>query len=197
MKNLFVDSNMNPSIARTPLTEAEGPSDGKWSVRLWKLGERNLNGRTYTEEIAKQVIANNAVTLCNDGHERYACEYLEAVAVASEPYIEDGYLCCRFEFIDKAYEEKMKVCLEKNIPVGVSSVGFGACDEHGVVTEYELVRYFDFVNHPANEVYVNQKKEEASATDEPSGKSVSESTDKEREEILRKLYQSEIRRVSK
>lgn len=157
MKKLFTETVMNPKFTRPQMSDKlVNEKDGIWTVAIWNLGERNLNGRTYTEALAKRLVAENKTTACHDGHDDYGKEYAGMMAYAFDPYIEDGQMCVHFQFVDKAYESKILFCLEHGIPVGVSSVGYGSQDEHGVigVEDYELVRYFDFVNSPANETYV-------------------------------------------
>lgn len=156
-KTLFKETVLNPGFRRPQVSDSVS-NDGKtWIVPIWNLGERNLNGRTYTEELAKRIVKENADKLCNDGHLEIG-EYANAMAHAFDPFIENGQLLVHFEFIDEAYEKKIIFCLEHDIPVGVSSVGYGEMDEHGVIDPdtYELVRYFDFVSMPANETYVTK-----------------------------------------
>lgn len=182
----LIETNMNPSFKRPVLAENSGEKGSEWSVPIWNLGERNLNGRTYTEELAKRLVEEANKTLVNDGHFDDINEYANARAYAYEPWIEGNQMWVKFKFIDSAYEDKIIFCLENSIPVGVSSVGMGSMDEHGVVdpATYELVRYFDFVNHPANETFV--QKDEVQEPTEPSTEKT-ESATAERDENLRRL----------
>lgn len=182
----LVETTMNPTFLKPKLNEASGEKGGEWSVPIWNLGARNLNGRTYTEELAKRLVSDAKKTLVNDGHDDYGREYGNAQAFAYDPFIENGQLWVRFKFMDSSYEDRIIFCLENGIPVGVSSVGMGSVDEHGVVDAqtYELVRYFDFVNHPANETFV--QKGEVEDPSKPSTEGKDPSTE-EREINLRRL----------
>lgn len=182
----LVETTMNPTFLKPKLNEASGEKGGEWSVPIWNLGARNLNGRTYTEELAKRLVSDDKKTLVNDGHDDYGREYGNAQAFAYDPFIENGQLWVRFKFMDSSYEDRIIFCLENGIPVGVSSVGMGSVDEHGVVDAqtYELVRYFDFVNHPANETFV--QKAEVEDPSKPSTEGKDPSTE-ERESNLRRL----------
>lgn len=166
-KKLLTDSIMGPGFRRPVLNESSGKKEGAWSVFIWTLGERNLNGRTYTRELAERIVGENRDTLCNDGHDNYLSEYANSMAHAFNPRIENNQLWVDFEFIDKGYEEKISFCLDHGIPVGVSSVGLGECDDSGIVNPetYELVRYFDFVQHPANESFVTAESVEEKPED--------------------------------
>ena len=157
------------------LAEQTG-SVGAWSAPIWNIGKLNLNGRVYTEELAKRLVAENKATLAYDSHRHEWGEaYLAAVAVVRNPRIEDGQLWVDVFFVDKAYSDKLFAIHEAGVPIGVSSVGYGETDNDGVVNAatYELVRYLDFVTDPANETYaepenetVNVKKEESAGSQE-------------------------------
>lgn len=155
-KILLKETVINPQFRRPQMTDKLiNDEKGVWTVPLWNLNEMNLNGRIYSDVLATRLVAENARTICNDGHDEIG-EYSNMMAHAFDPFIEDGQLWVHFQFIDKAYEAKILFCLENGIPVGVSSVGYGIMDENGLVDadSYELVRYFDFVNQPANSTYV-------------------------------------------
>ncbi len=185
-KKKLVDSIMNPGFKKPMLNEATGKKEGNYSVPIWNLNERNLNGRTYTTALAERIVKENKETLCNDGHDSYT-EYAGAMAHAFNPRIENNQLWVDFEFIDETYAAKITFCIDHNIPVGVSSVGYGSMDEHGVVDPdtYELVRYFDFVQHPANETFVAKE----SKDEEPKDKATADSKDAAACAILRKAFQ--------
>lgn len=194
MKEKLIETNMNAKLVKPVLNEATGSQEG-WTVQLWNLGEKNLNGRIYTEELAQRLVAENAETLCMDGHENYMAEYSNAMAHAFSPFIQDNFLCVHFEFIDENYEKKIQFCLDHNIPVGVSSVGYGTMNAEGVVTpeDYELVRYFDFVQSPANSTYVAkpvsepEKEEESVETPEAPAEVVDSSAEENEKQNLIRL----------
>lgn len=173
---LIVESANLRRIA--PLSEAEGSTEresGKWVADVWRLGEENLNGRIYTEELADRLIKENPVTPAYDGH---FCdwsngnEYKNAVAVCKNLRKEDGILRCDIEFLEceKDYEEKLTELYNKGVPIGVSSVGYGEYEADGktISTDsYQLVRVLDFVTQPAGEVYATIASEEVERKDAP------------------------------
>ena len=168
-------------IAKLPLQESE--AKGKWVADVWKLGERNLNGRTYTREVAEKVIKEKPSTIAYDGHWADCVsgnEYGIAKAVCKNPRIEGNLLRVDIEFIDEEFEEKLNKIAAAGVPIGVSSVGFGEVDEKGVIipATYSLVRYLDFVTMPAGEVYANKESKEvknSESVDKENEKEVSES----------------------
>jgi len=160
------------------LAEQAG-SVSAWSAPIWNIGRLNLNGRLYTEELAKRLVAQNKATLAYDSHRHEWGEaYLAAVSVVKNPRIEADQLWVDIYFVDKAYSEKLSAIHEAGVGIGVSSVGYGETDKDGVVNAatYELVRYLDFVTDPANETFAgpedetaNVKKEESARGREPGG----------------------------
>lgn len=184
------------------LAEQAG-SVSAWSAPIWNIGRLNLNGRVYTEELAKRLVSENRATLAYDSHRHEWGEaYLAAVAVVKSPRIEGDQLWVDIFFVDKAYSEKLAAIHEAGVSIGVSSVGYGETDKDGVVNAatYELVRYLDFVTDPANETYAepesetaNVKKEESASSqedDEVSSESTGELSleeQKRRIEILRQV----------
>lgn len=160
------------------LAEQSG-SVSAWSAPIWNIGRLNLNGRLYTEELAKRLVAENRATLAYDSHRHEWGEaYLAAVAVVKNPRIEGDQLWVDIFFVDKAYSEKLSAIHEAGVSIGVSSVGYGETDKDGVVNAatYELVRYLDFVTDPANETFAGpvddtgtEKKEESASSQEPGG----------------------------
>lgn len=190
----FIESGV---LVKAPLTEAE-ESGSKWVADVWKLGERNLNGRTYTREVAEKVIKESPATLAYDGHFADVVsgnEYDIAKAICQNPRIEGNLLKVDIEFIDKAFEEKLDKIARAGVPIGVSSVGMGELDNHGAIIAetYSLVRYLDFVTSPAGEVYATKENKEAKnseSVDEEDKKEVSESYQK----LARKIIDLKIRR---
>ena len=162
-KELFVEEAVLHVPAR--LTEAEGSeSEGSWTATVWRLDERNLNGRIYTTELAQRIVKENPSTPANDGHNAdWQQEYDAARAVCFNPRIEHGELVVDIDFIDEAYEKKLEALYAKGVAIGVSSCGWGECDENGVVIPetYELLRFLDFVLCPAGQVYAKKNNEEA------------------------------------
>ena len=155
-KQLLVESG--GVLHRPEIREEEGKS-GKWTASVWKLGERNLNGRVYTAELGERIVKEAPVTLAYDGHDVdwiTGQEYDIAKAVCSNPRIEGTELRVDIDFIDEEYQRKLEKLVEKGIAIGVSSVGYGDVDPTtGIVNAatYTVVRLLDFVTMPAGEVY--------------------------------------------
>lgn len=174
--DLVVESAVLHRIA--PLTESEGDVEkepGKWVADVWRLGEENLNGRIYTEELADRLIKENPTTPAYDGH---FCdwvngnEYQNAKAVCKNLRKEDGIMKCDIEFLEceKAYEEKLTELYQKGVAIGVSSVGYGEYEADGKTIKpdtYTLVRVLDFVTQPAGEVYATIASEKVEKKDAP------------------------------
>ena len=157
-------------IALTPPINKEEEADKSsdvWVADIWKLDERNLNGRTYPKALGERIVRENRTTLANDGHEYQVGEYGVAKAVCSNPRIENGYLRVDVQIIDKDYAHKLLMISQAGMKIGVSSCGYGTCDENGVVdvATYELVRYMDFVTRPAGQVYATINKTNPAGTD--------------------------------
>ena len=176
-KKLMIESG---GVLHKPAGLKEKDGSGKWSASIWKLDERNLNGRIYGTELAKRIVAENKVTVAYDGHDvdwRTGEEYGITKAVASNPRIENGELRVDIDFVDEAYEALLAKLVDKGVAIGVSSVGYGEEDEVGHVNpaSYELVRYFDFVTCPAGEVYATMESKAKRKQSEGSEETVVES----------------------
>lgn len=152
------------SVLRRVKTLREGKSNGhKWECDVWKLGEENLNGRIYTEELAERLCEENIVTTINDGHfhDWYSgMEYGCTRAVASGLHIENHYLKCNIDFLasEKDFEDKLAELIEKGVAIGVSSCGYGEYEADGKTVKadtYEMLRIVDFVTEPAGMVYAS------------------------------------------
>ena len=155
-KKLLEDTMM--VVPKKVINEATG--DGKWVAPIWNLDKLNLNGRVYSTTLAQRIVRENKVTGVCDGHEPdYHREYGNFIAVAKNPSIKEGQLWVEIEMINDEYGKHLERCMEKGLPIGVSSVGYGDCDQDGVVdaNTYELVRYLDFVTSPAGEVYAKKE----------------------------------------
>ncbi len=184
---------------------ANSPSTSHWECDIWKLGEENLNGRIYTEELGERLVEEQPTTIVNDGHFCDYCngqEYENAKAVASHLKIENGFLKCDLRFLESesAYEKKLEELISKGVAIGVSSVGYGEYEADGKTIKadtYMVVRLVDFVTMPAGEVYANKVEDddddnEEEKADEDNGQSSVEqhqdslSTER-RSEIIRSL----------
>ena len=166
-------------LAAARLTEEKG-SIGAWEAHVWKIGVINLNGRVYPEALAQRIVAENQVTLAYDGHDgdRFG-DFGPAKAVCKNPSIKDGYLAVEVFVTDEVYNAQLERLVDLGMAIGVSSVGYGETDNNGVVnaSTYELVRFLDFVAHPAggNGAYKkehNDKNKEKEEEGAPSSETV-------------------------
>lgn len=160
-KTLMVDTLMLDASDFKPvkLTEEEaGQYSAHWTAPIWNIGKINLNGRVYTQDLAERVCKENKATGVCDGHDPdYHYEYANYVAVAKNPRIENGQLVIDLYFVDEDYAKKLDKLRAMGVGIGVSSVGYGEQDADGVVNPitYELIRYCDFVQYPANSTYAS------------------------------------------
>ncbi len=141
-----------------------------WTAPIWDLGKLNLNGRVYTLELANRIVSENRATLVYDSHDHgYGSAYMETVAIAKNPRVENNQLWVDILLVDRAYADKIAVIHDSGVPIGVSSVGYGETDKDGVVdaNTYVLERYLDFVIHPANKSFAqpNEKNPAKESTD--------------------------------
>lgn len=160
-KTLMVDTLMLDASDFKPvkLTEEEaGQYSAHWTAPIWNIGKLNLNGRVYTQDLADRICRENKATGVCDGHDPdYHFEYSNYVAVAKTPRIENGQLVVDLYFVDDEYAGKLEKLRAMGVEIGVSSVGYGEQDADGVVNPitYELIRYCDFVQYPANSTYAS------------------------------------------
>ena len=155
-RQLLIESG---GVLHQPQLNEESGSKGVWTATVWKLDERNINGRTYPKALGERIAREGKSTMAYDGHEVdwiTGQEYGIAKAVCSNPRIEGNELRVDIDFVDESYEALLEKLVEKGIAIGVSSVGYGDVDPMtGVVNEasYVMVRFLDFVTMPAGEVY--------------------------------------------
>ena len=152
-----------------------------YAVPIWKLDEKNLNGRIYTTALAERLIAENKITYsyCNHPDEEYAQDFNSVKAVTKNPRIKEGNLCVDVHLVDQAFGNKLKAIVEAGSEVGVSSVGYGTLNKENVIEEdsYELVRYLDFVLNPSYSVFITDENNEVKEDEE-----IIENTDSDLEE---------------
>lgn len=177
---LLRESSMATTIKKLPDERLKDQSGAvsAWTAPVWNIGKLNLNGRLYTEDLAKRIVAENAATISYDSHRHeWGDAYLEVRAVSKNPRIEGDQLWVDIFMVDAAYAAKLEAIHTAGVGIGVSCVGYGETDKDGVVNAatYELVRYLDFVVDPANETYAapggGDKKTNESVSDghEPGG----------------------------
>lgn len=173
MKKKLVESFYLPSVQKME----ESENKGHWRAPIWNLDEVNLNGRIYPTELAERICKESPVTICNDGHDsafQSGNEYACAVAVCKNPVIENNQMVVDIEFIDMDYKAKLEALMAHGVKIGVSSVGYGECDDDGRIDpeSFELVRFADFVTCPAGMVYAKIENEECEMSGKQSEKRV-------------------------
>jgi hypothetical protein len=140
---------LNESVIK--LKEYNNPVNilGAFKLPIWKLGEKNLNGRTYSEELGRKIVQENAVTIALDTHppDDYEPKIEDIIAISKNPSIENGILYAEAYFVDKKAYEKVQLSVDHGYFFEQSSSGLGNLSESGevIVESYELERYFDIL----------------------------------------------------
>lgn len=169
MKKLLIENISLKSLQTRSeeLTEDTKPSSDSlafYAVPVWRLDERNLNGRIYTTALAERLIAENAITYsyCNHPDEEYAQSFDSVKAITKNPRIIEGNLCVDVHLVERPFGEKLKDIVNAGGEIGVSSVGYGTLDKENIIeaSSYELVRYLDFVLNPSYSVFITDKNNE-------------------------------------
>lgn len=131
---------------------------GALTVPVWRLEQKNLNGRIYGRDLAEKVIANNLATVCLADHPKEEGSVKDIMAVAKNPRIMGDILYADCYFVDDDFAKKVYRVVELGSAVGVSSSAFGDVDASGRVMAdgFELERYFDFVLNPSYQVFIDK-----------------------------------------
>jgi len=150
---------LNESNNKVRLGEMSRSVCEAYKVPVWKLGEKNLNGRVYLLSLGEKVCRENKVTYALDGHpsDDYDPSYADVKAIGKNPEMIGNTLYVECYFVDEEYAKKVKEIM-KHTGVGLSSSGYGELnDKSEVITEtYDLERYFDFVLDPSYGVFMNE-----------------------------------------
>ena len=127
-------------------------------VPVWRLDQKNLNGRIYGRDLAEKVIASNLATVCLADHPKEEGSVRDIMAVAKNPRIMGDIMYAECYFVDDDFAKKVNKVVELGSAVGVSSSAFGDVDAQGrVMSEgFELERYFDFVLNPSYQVFIDK-----------------------------------------
>lgn len=128
-----------------------------YEVPIWRLNERNLNNRVYTEALGQKVLNENKVTLALADHPKDDGSVRDIVAVGKNPKIKNGVLWAEAYFVDEAFANKVNKIVELGGKIGLSSSAYGDLDEDNNVRVdgFELERYFDFVLDPSYQVFIS------------------------------------------
>lgn len=144
------------------IVEADGKEysvSKAYEVPIWRLGEKNLNGRTYSKDLAEKVIKEGKKTFCLKDHPQDDGSVDRIVAIAENPHIKENIFYADAYFVDEDFENKIEKIIERGMGLGVSSSALGDLDESGnvLVEGFEIERYFDFVLNPSYQVYLTKE----------------------------------------
>jgi len=206
-------------INRLPIKESsnkivhegkEYKSLSEWEIPVWRLGRKNLNGRTYHESLGKRIeeMCKNLVTaaLADHPHGDEGGSVKDILAVSKNPHVREGILWVNTIIVDENFENKLEKMTEAGYGLGVSSSVFGDVDSEGNVLDesVEVERYFDFVLDPSYQVYVTKESHKGSSSTTEStinNKLINEDTnnkgeipmDNSKQEAMDKVYRLNIK----
>jgi hypothetical protein len=136
-----------------------------YKIPVWKLDEKNLNGRVYPRSLAEKLVRENKVTVALDGHpedDNYVPLLKDVIAVGKNPVIEENILWVYCYFVDEEYDRKAHRIMDLGFPLQQSSSGLGEVDDFDTVISetYELERYFDLlVQDSSYQVFTSKENE--------------------------------------
>lgn len=147
----------------TKIVEANGKkysvSEG-FEVPVWRLGKKNLNGRTYNESLGQRMTKEfkEAITANLADHPNEDGSVNDILSVSKNPHIKEGILYVDSYIVDENFEKKLNKMIEAGYGLGVSSSVLGEVSDNGTVIDesVELERWFDWVLSPSYEVYVTE-----------------------------------------
>lgn len=156
-------------LAERTMIESNGKSfevTGAYEVPIWRIDEKNLNGRIYPMSVAKKVVRENRVTIALKNHPEDGKDGSvdDIVAVGKNPHIREDaksgkpILWADCYFVDKPFQEKVEAVRKHGTGIGLSSCALGELDASGSVLEesFTLERYFDFVVSPSYSVFIDE-----------------------------------------
>lgn len=153
-----------PLQESTRLVEAEGKVFNvleKWEIPVWRLGKKNLNGRTYKESLGKRMtsVYKETVTANLADHPKEEGSVKDIWAVSKNPHIREGIMYVDSYIVDEEFEKKLNRMIEAGYGIGVSSSVLGELDDDNVVIDesVELERWFDFCLEPSYSVFVTKE----------------------------------------
>lgn len=134
-----------------------------YKIPIWKLNQKNRNGRIYPLALAQKIVKDNKVTVSLDSHpeDDYVPKIKDIIAIGKNPYIENDILWVYCYIVDEEIDKKMSRALDLGYAFEQSSSGFGEVLEDTVNAEnYYLERYFDLlINESSYEVYLTKESE--------------------------------------
>ena len=142
---------------------------GGYKIPIWRLGEKNRNGRIYEEALADKVIKENKVTTVLDGHpsDDYTPKLEDIIAVAKNPTKEkvgkSKIMYAEVYFVKKGLHETVKRALDLGLNLEQSSSGLGELKEDDITvntSSYQLERYCDLlISESSYQVSFNKENE--------------------------------------
>lgn len=133
----------------------------KWEIPVWRLGKKNLNGRTYKESLGKRVekVYKETMTANLADHPDKDGSVKDILSVSGNPHVREGILWVDSVIVDEVFEKKLEKMVEAGYGLGVSSSVMGDVDSDGNVLDesVELDRWYDWVLSPSYEVYATKE----------------------------------------
>jgi hypothetical protein len=127
---------------------------GAFKIPIWRLGEKNRNGRIYEESLADKIIKENKITPVLDGHpsDSYIPKLNDIIAVAKNPtkelYEGKKIMFAEVYFVKKELYDSVNRALILGLSLEQSSSGLGELKEDDITVNtdnYFLERYCDLL----------------------------------------------------
>jgi len=155
------------NLKKIPLTESTKiiEKDGKeykcraaYELPVWRLGEKNLNERIYSKELAEKLIKENPVTLGLANHPENEADVTYTFAVERNPHIKENILYVDAYLVGDNGELANEI-IEAGGNIGLSSSAYGDVDSEGRVQleGFEIERFCDWVEMPSYGVYAGKE----------------------------------------
>lgn len=156
------------NINKIPLKESEQIIEkdgteykcrGAYEIPVWRLGEKNLNGRIYGKTLAEKVIKEKQTTLGLANHPKDEADVLNTFAVEKNPHIRENIFYVDAYLVGKN-GELAKEIIEAGGEIGLSSSAYGDVDNSsGNVLEegFEVERFADWVDNPSYQVFASKE----------------------------------------
>jgi hypothetical protein len=152
-------------------------------VPVWRLDQKNLNGRTYPYELGELVCDQNLTTVNLKDHPEGEGSVDDIIAISNNPHIRDGILYVDSYYVDEDFSKKVSNILKvPNAELGVSSSVFAdlSDDGHIIIDGFEMERYWDQVLNPSYQVYVSNESKKIENKSIDSNKIIKENKTKNR-----------------
>jgi len=147
-----VPITLNEKNQNVKFEEASHVIYGAYKIAIWKLGQKNKNGRIYPETLAERLCRENKVTIALDTHpeDDYEPKIKDIVAFTKNPTVEmtsvGKVLFAELYIADPIVDEKIKIGIDHGYMFEPSSSGFGELEGDTVaVSTYKLERWCDLL----------------------------------------------------